>query len=116
MVVDDETSVLATLERLVTSMGHTVVPYGTFEDARTEIEHGPVDALIVDIRLGAYNGLQLIHLARQRYPALSVLVVSGYDDPVLKKEAQLAGATFLLKPLTAAQLREHLTPTGEEAS
>ena len=68
------------------------------------------DALIVDIRLGEDNGLQLVHLAKRSHPSLVIVVVSGYDDPVLRHEARQAGAAYLLKPTELPRLKEFLPP------
>jgi DNA-binding NarL/FixJ family response regulator len=37
-------------------------------------------------------------------PAPSVIVTSGYEDPVLVAEAVRLGATFLLKPVQPSRL------------
>jgi two-component system response regulator YesN len=108
-VVDDESMVLAAMERLLTVWGFEVVPFGTFEDARKYLDEGNrPDALIVDIRLGEYNGLQLLYLAKQLHPDLRVIVVSGFDDPVLRADADRIGAAFVLKPFDSQELRERL--------
>ena len=109
MIVDDESVVLATLERLVSSWGYTSLPFGTFEEARAFLEHDTPDALIVDIRLGAFNGLQLVHLAHQRRADIVVIAMSGFDDPVLRREAEQAGASFVVKPFVAEALRRALS-------
>ena len=57
---------------------------------------------------GNYNGLQLIHFSRQNSPDTQWLVVSGFDDPVLRAEATKLGALFLTKPLDLQRLRQHL--------
>jgi FixJ family two-component response regulator len=67
--------------------------------------------LIVDVRLGAYNGLQLAHLVRPRRPDVVVIAMSGYEDSVLRREAEQAGAVFLLKPFDADVLYEALSRT-----
>ena len=68
--------------------------------------------VIVDVRLGNYNGLQLIHFSQSSSPGTQWLVVSGFDDPVLRQEATKLGAHFLTKPLDLARLRELLPPTA----
>jgi len=62
------------------------------------------DVLVTDIRLGKYNGLQLAVQAGTLDPAPSVIVTSGYEDPVLAAEAARLGATFLRKPVQPANL------------
>jgi DNA-binding response OmpR family regulator len=114
MIVDDDPAVLGTLDRLITSWGHRTRAIGTFEQARRELSTSSPDALVTDVRLGDYNGLQLVHLARQRNPLATLIAISGIDDPVLRVEAANAGAAYLLKPTELILLREHLSGIRRE--
>jgi len=112
VIVDDDDLALGTLQRLVTFWGYDVVPFLTYEDARAFLTRRSPDALIVDVRLGSYNGLQLVHLARQTTPHLNVVVMSGFDDSVLRQEAEHAGAVYMVKPVDTARLRQYLPGPG----
>jgi DNA-binding response OmpR family regulator len=61
------------------------------------------DLLILDVRLGAFNGLQLISTGRVGIPAI---VVTGFDDPVLRADASEFGASYIVKPVPPAALLE----------
>ena len=63
---------------------------------------------ITDIRLEEFNGLHLVQLARSVQPQARLVVFSGFADPVLEAEAEMAGATWLLKPIHLEQLGEQL--------
>jgi YesN/AraC family two-component response regulator len=80
-----------------------------FQDAKDHISASCPDIVITDVRLGAFNGLQLALLARAVRPDARVVVFSGFDDPVLKEEARRIGAAYLLKPLTGQALVRKLT-------
>lgn len=108
VIVDDDDLALGALKRLVSFWGFDVVPFTRFEDARAFINSRTPDALIVDVRLGEYNGLQLVHLAKQASPHMAVIAMSGFDDAVLRAEAEHAGATYLVKPLDLSRLRQYL--------
>jgi DNA-binding NtrC family response regulator len=108
MVVDDDSEVLSTMTKLLKSWGYDPVPFGTYEEARAFLESSVPDALVVDVRLGKYNGLQLLHLAHQHHPDIPLVAISGFDDPVLRAEAAGAGAAYFLKPLGLVDLQEHL--------
>jgi two-component system response regulator PilR (NtrC family) len=108
VVVDDDPDVLTTLVKVLKTWGYDPVPFTRFEDARTFLSENAADILIVDVRLGTYNGLQLVHLVRQNHPEMRVVAVSGYDDPVLRAAAEDAGAAYFLKPIEFPHLREHL--------
>ena len=108
VVVDDDPAVLETLANVLKAWGYDAVPFNRFEDARTFLSESAADILIVDVRLGKYNGLQLVHLAKQNHPDMVVVAVSGYDDPVLRAAAAEAGAAYFVKPIEFPNLREHL--------
>jgi DNA-binding response OmpR family regulator len=109
VVVDDDPDVLETLASVLKVWGYDAVPFNRFEDARTFLSESTADVLIVDVRLGKYNGLQLVHLARQSHPDMVVIAVSGYDDPVLRAAAADAGAAYFVKPIEFPNLRDHLS-------
>lgn len=116
VIVDDDDLALGTLQRLVTKWGYDVVPFRRFEEARAFIEKRTPDALVVDVRLGTYNGLQLVHLARQASPHMTLVAISGFDDAVLREEAERAGASYLVKPLALDDLKKILpTPVAPPA-
>ena len=112
LVVDDDEALLDALARSLEKAGARVAPYRSFEDARQALEHEPFDALVTDVRLGPSNGLQLAIIARQRHPDMHVIVVSGFDDPVLRAEAAKIGVPYLLKPVRATDLLELMRETG----
>ena len=115
MIVDDDVVVLEAMERLVANWGHRPIAFAEFEEARDYLSQHAPDALVVDIRLGAHNGLQLIHLAKRNSPSMVVVAVSGFDDSVLRAEAARAGAAYLLKPLDLEELRRHLRFEGDDS-
>lgn len=63
-----------------------------FRDARTRLLNHPPDLLITNLRLRAYNGLHLVHLAAGTHTRC--IVYSTYDDLTLAREGQAAGAFF----------------------
>jgi DNA-binding response OmpR family regulator len=108
MIVDDDEALLRTLGKLLIRWGYEPVLFAGFEEARAWLLENPPEALVVDVRLGMYNGLQLAHLARRDSPATVVVALSGFDDPVLRAEAEQAGAPYLVKPVDPANLRSYL--------
>jgi two-component system response regulator YesN len=107
LIVDDDLSLLDALERaLKQDVKADVVALGSFADARRALHTDRFDVLITDVRLGAFNGLQLAVLARDQNPSIQLIVFSGFDDPVLRQEAERLGAVYLVKPVTSRQLLE----------
>jgi two-component system response regulator RegA len=101
LVVDDDLDYLALTKEVLEGGGYEVLLASTFEEGRRALREDTPDLLIADVRLGAFNGLQLIATGNARVPAI---VVSGFDDFVLQAEARAFGADYLVKPVTAASL------------
>jgi FixJ family two-component response regulator len=108
-IVDDDRQVLKYLTELLQEAGYDTVACERFQDAKALLATTRPDVLLTDIRLGAYNGLQLAFYARDHHPGLPVIVLTGYEDPTLRDEANRSGALFLVKPVTRATLLDALT-------
>jgi two-component system nitrogen regulation response regulator GlnG len=104
LVVDDDRQVLRYLSEVLREAGYDTVTCEQFADAKALLSTTNPDLLLTDIRLGAYNGLQLAIFARSRHPEMPVVVLTGYEDPTLRKEALASGATFLVKPVRRDEL------------
>ena len=110
VIVDDDVSCLVAVEQILKHWGHETKTFRAYADARAYLSQARPAAVIVDVRLGNYNGLQLIHYSQSNSPNTQWLVVSGFDDPVLRKDAATLGAHFLTKSLDLEKLRA-LLPT-----
>src|SRR5438128_12404308 len=87
LLVDDDVRLLEAIEMALVARGKQVEACSTFEAGRRALRNGRFDALITDVRLGAFNGLQLAVIARDEQPHIRIIVFSGFEDPVLKTEA-----------------------------
>jgi hypothetical protein len=65
-----------------------------FLAARTHLASNPYDWLVTNLRLGAFNGLHLVHLAGISRPSIRFLVYADRSDLWLAREAQRAGAFY----------------------
>jgi DNA-binding NtrC family response regulator len=104
LIVDDDLNLLEAMQRSLKDAVQTVVACNSFEKARQVLKDQPFDGLITDVRLGAFNGLQLAVMARDMYPDMRLIVFSGFDDPVLRADAEQIGATYLVKPVGSPEL------------
>ena len=104
LIVDDDTGLLDAMQRALRDSLRTVVACDSFEKARQVLKDQAFDALITDVRLGAFNGLQLAVMARDMYPDMRLIVFSGFDDPVLRADAEQIGAAYLVKPVGSSDL------------
>jgi two-component system, cell cycle response regulator len=112
-VVDDDRQVLKYLTDLLQDAGFDTVACDRYQDAKALLATTRPDLLLTDIRLGAYNGLQLGIFARDHHPGLPVIGLTGYEDPALRDEAVKSGAEFLVKPTTRSTLVGAITKALE---
>src|SRR5215472_3365836 len=96
LVVDDDPALRSVIAQILAHSGYGVLTADTFEAGQTALNERLPDLLIVDVRLGAFNGLQLLATATRPIPAL---VLTGYDDVTLKRAAHQFGAEYLVKPI-----------------
>lgn len=110
MLVDDEPWALSGMEEIIdwAEAGFSVVARcecgaeALFEAARLS-----PDAVITDIRMPDMTGLTLIRRLKEQNPRIECVVVSAYSDFDVAREAiRLAAVHYLLKPLSAGDVRE----------
>jgi DNA-binding NtrC family response regulator len=101
LVVDDQPAIRSGLKKLLENAGFQVVVAGSFAGARVALSKVAPDLLISDVRLGDYNGLQLLAGTLRAIPAI---MITGFPDQVLAAEARRFGAEFLIKPFESATL------------
>src|SRR3989442_11297645 len=103
LLVDDDPRLLEAIREWMSADGYDVVAYTRFEDARAYLRSHAPDVLLSDVRLGAFNGLQLALYLSETKPRTTLMLMSGYEDPVLRRDAETCGAQFILKPLDRDQ-------------
>jgi DNA-binding response OmpR family regulator len=109
LIAEDDPATLVGLAGYLRGEGFSAIPLPTFAEARRIMPFAKPDVVVADVRLGEYNGLQLAVQARGLDPPPVIIVTSGFDDPVLKAEAERLGATFLMKPFEPSQLLQMIS-------
>lgn len=112
MWVDDEPSLVAYGEDLLAGLGYEPVgftsPLGALEALRRE--PGRFDALVTDLVMPDFNGLDFATAAQALQPGLAVLMVSGQEP-----EAQVAPLGILAGRLTKPIDRQRLAQALHQA-
>jgi len=104
LVVDDMPEILLMITELLSGAGYSVLAASTFEDGRRLAAGAHPDLVLIDVRLGAYNGIQIALKEHIEHPLRPVIVMTAYIDPVIEAEARTHGAELLEKPIQADRL------------
>ncbi len=95
LVLDDDEAALTGITELLRDAGYVVTATETYDAAKRLLALEGYDLLISDIRLRGFNGL---HLVRQLYrdrPEMGLIIITGYDEPMMQVEAGRYGAEFM---------------------
>ncbi|KQS04819.1 histidine kinase [Sphingomonas sp. Leaf357] len=107
LLVEDEDMVRAIAERALSRQGYTVL---TAEHGEAALEvlakNDRPDLLISDVMMPIMDGPTMVRQARERYPDLPILFMSGYAEETLRKSIDLDNVQFLAKPFSVQQLAE----------
>jgi len=109
LFVDDDLRVLAGLERMLRRQkGIWEMAFvGSANEALAHIKENPPDAVVLDVRLGDADGLEVLSRLRgdEATAEIPVVLLTGYYEDGLKRRALDLGATDLLtKPVHRDEL------------
>ncbi|RHW16423.1 response regulator [Sphingomonas gilva] len=105
LLVEDEAMVRAVAERALVRHGYTVLTAEHGEAALELLEDGAnPDLMVSDVVMPTMDGPTLVRHARQRYPSLPILFMSGYAEEQLRKSIDLDNVAFLPKPFSVQDL------------
>jgi DNA-binding NtrC family response regulator len=116
VIVDDDQQLLRGMRDGFAGAGHDVVVFGEYEPAKRYLAQNAPDVLVTDVRLGAFNGLQLVLFAKIGHPKMTAFVLSRDEDRVLRKDATSVGACFHVKPIESAQLLDEISRNHSQAA
>jgi CheY-like chemotaxis protein len=109
--VEDEPDLLAAASELFQSIGYEVVTASNGLDAVDILmRRSRIDILFSDIVMShGISGLELARLVREQFPAVKIVLASGYPLAVLRREhGELGEFTFVHKPYRLADLAKAL--------
>ncbi len=101
LLVEDEAVLRNVCRVYLESKGYTVLEAGNAKEAMKicQSHDRPIHVLITDIVMPGLGGLELAKSALELRPALAVVLVSGYTDRQLDREA-ISFGKFLQKPFS----------------
>jgi CheY-like chemotaxis protein len=107
LVVEDEPPVAAALRKILSTAGYHVLEASSAESALKLLdrESEPMDILLTDIILSGMTGLELGAKAKDRFPTMDILYMSGYGFEALAEQGiDPATIHLVTKPFTRGEL------------
>ncbi len=105
LLVDDDFLVANAMEKLLLSMGHTVVKACSGTDGKLKFEEAQYDLVITDQAMAEYSGLKLAAFIKERRPLMKIIMLTGFSELRSESVEDLANVDELLvKPILKADL------------
>jgi len=118
MIVEDEYLVRQGISSLVDFKKFNMQVIGEAEnglEAWEKIQAECPDIILTDINMPKMNGIKLAQLAREQYPQLHIIFLTGYDDFDYALSAVKLGADdYLLKPFSREDVEAMLIKVKEK--
>lgn len=119
LLVDDQQQVSRVLRSSLelTDSDYYITEVTSAEEALAEIDRGPVDLLVTDLRLPGLSGLELIERLSELRPLAKAILISGSADEEAQRRAEELGVVeFIRKPIGSTfflEIVEHALKLAE---
>ena len=105
LVVDDETSILQSLEGILSDEGFEVATAESGLEALKKVEETMPDLVLLDIWMSGMDGIETLEKIKDLYPRLQVIMMSGHGNIETAVKATKVGAyDYIEKPLSLEKL------------
>ena len=115
MLVEDSATVRNRLREILNDIQRyrVVGEFDAAQDAIAAIGTEPPDVVLLDIKLRAGNGIEVLRHITRHAPGAKVIVFSQHDDPEYREQFERAGAHFFFnKTHETGQLVATLSEIG----
>ncbi len=100
LLVDDDQHLLQSMGLWLEEQGYQIFLAANQKTAEKHLAANPIDLALVDLRLGAEDGMSILRHCKKHFPQVTVLLMTGYATVDTGVEAIRAGTFDLLtKPL-----------------
>jgi DNA-binding NtrC family response regulator len=108
LVVDDDTVVGHSINRVLTGQGYQVREAASGSEALAALGLQSYDLVFADIRMPGMDGLDMATRMKKSYPEIPVVVITGNGTEANERQANDLGvAGFLRKPLSPDTIIEN---------
>lgn len=98
LLVDDEPLVLEMFQTVLSEEGYDVSVANSAPEALSLLNKRFFDVLISDVLLEDMDGFEIQAMAKQIYPNIGVVLITGAPNPIDAQRAFIYGINYLSKP------------------
>ena len=110
LIVDDDSNVVSALEAFLAHERFTVCTATHSASALGQVLDAKPDVVLLDLRMPAVHGLEILQLMRTAIPDLQVIIVSAFLNEEIRQRAFERGAYACLdKPVNLVDLKTCIT-------
>jgi len=114
LVVDDQRNMRTTLAMMLRGAGYEVDEAGDGVEGRDKGATGAYDLVITDLRMGEYDGIDVLRTIKEAQPMTEVIVMTAYGTIESAVEAMRLGAfDYIQKPFSEQELLVKVTKAIE---
>ncbi len=107
LIVDDEANIRTVLRGALLSPDCRVTTTPNGSEALELLDSEPIDLLLVDLQMDGMTGLEVIRCAKETYPNLATIILTGYATVDSAIAALRDGVDdYLIKPAKPKAIRE----------
>ncbi|QEH38399.1 Nitrogen regulation protein NR(I) [Aquisphaera giovannonii] len=104
LIVDDEASICWSFRESFSDLGHEVEVASSAEEGLRIAASGPLDAVVLDVRLPGMDGLSALGPFRERIGPAPIIIITAFGDLDTAVRAMEGGAfDYLVKPFDLDQ-------------
>ncbi len=106
LLIDDETSVLELLRKILNQLGYTVDARGSSVDALEAFCKQPdkYDLILTDLTMPKMTGLDLAEEIRKTHPEFPIVLLTGYGNTISENVLKKNVSTIIGKPIDIRNL------------
>jgi two-component system response regulator HydG len=106
LVVDDDLSLLQSLQEILAAEGYEVTPAGNGEEALLLLKEQAFDLVLSDLAMPGLDGMELLNYLQREQPGCPCIIITGYGTITNAVSAMRQGAyDYFTKPVDPTELR-----------
>jgi FixJ family two-component response regulator len=104
-VVDDDSSLLKAVERLLSTRSWVTIPFQSAQQFLASLTNGLPDCLILDLQMPGMSGLELQETLIRKGVKIPTIILTSNKDAAMRERCLSSGAiAYLPKPVRRAEL------------